>query len=548
MFRNKCASIQEELNKNKISLDYDPSHFTPNEFNFELTTPSEIFDIIHKLPPNKSPGVDGLTSECVKEVAEIISAPVSDCINASLLQGVFPEKMKIGRIIPLHKKDSRLDINNYRYLTILSVISKVYERAVHTKLYNYLTERNLLSNCQFGFRKNRSTQDAALAFLNEIHDALENGEIPAGILYDMTKAFDAMNHKLVCHRLKQLGCGEPVVNWFTSYLRNRNSTVVLTDESGNKFVSLPMISNVGVPQGSIIGPLCFLITINGLPGACNNGRFFLYADDSNVALSGKNADEVYNKITECNDKVDTWTRNNGLALNANKTTTMIFRKCSELNKLLEESGVNVSESAKFLGIIIDRNLKFEEHVKLVSDKLKKGIYALRSLRDFLPRNELLSVYHALIGSQLTYGILVWGLTTNHNMEKLLRLQKWAIRTICKLPRRTSCRDKFKELGIMTFPSLYGYHASIFIHEKVSKGELMLNRDVHNHDTRTKSQIFIDHKSSKKTMNTIYSNGIRVYNELPNEIRNLGMTMFRKRSREHFLNLTSYKYNDILSCN
>ena len=188
----------------------------------------------------------------------------------------------------------------------------------------------------------------------------------------------------------------------------------------------------------------------------------------------------------------------------------------------------MNESTKFLGVMIDSKLNFNNHIDMITNKIKSGIFALRNLREFLPKKKLIEVYHALIGSHLRYGILAWGMTTNQNTD-----------------RRKSCREKFSDIGIMTFPSLYAHHASVFIHGKIHSGELRVNKDLHGYNTRKCNDIYIEYKSKKKTMNTIYSNGIRVYNRLPEEMKKLEVTALKSKCKEYYINQAAYSFKEIL---
>ena len=267
---------------------------------------------------------------------------------------------------------------------------------------------------------------------------------------------------------------------------------------------------------------------------------------SNALASDTNTSVVCDRVVNCYTNVQNWSENNGLTINKSKTATLIFKRNCTLENLLANNDIQTEESAKFLGVILDSKLTFNEHVDMVAKKVSSGIYALKVLRDVLPKKELVSVYHALIGSHLTYGILAWGLTSKHNMERLLRLQKWAIRTMLSQTRITSCRNRFRELEILTFPCLYAFHACIHLHKLKLAGELKDNSVVHGYYTRHSNDIHIGHRQYHKTKTTLYSDGIRMYNKLPDNIRqNSSLPSFRVAVKKYFLSVEAYDYEDLL---
>ena len=456
------------------------------------STSIEVFNIIHSLNSNKSTGIDCISVKVVKSIAFALSGPLSDIFNASLLQGSFPDLMKVGKITPIYKKGDHSDVQNYRPITILPVFSKILERLMYYRLYSYLESNKLLNESQFGFRRGKSTQNAILKFLEKIYRALDCQELPIGILFDLSKAFDSISHSILLKKLESYGIN--CINWFKSYLSDRSNCVVIRNDQGFESRSSHFSTTVGVPQGSILGPLLFIIYVNDaidlMQDKCN---FVVFADDSNAVSSVKKQDNLINEIETINSSFEKWVSSNGLTLNKNKTNIMVFS-----SKITELGDLTLTNSAKFLGIEVDSKLKFDSHVESVCKKLRSAIYCIRNIRDWAGQDLLVNTYHALIQSHLSYGILAWGHQPQCRIDRILRLQKWAIRTIKRKQRRDSCRNLFKELGILTFPALYIFHVLVYAYNQHFEGKTTARFEQHSYNLRNNFDICTEKNRLTKT--------------------------------------------------
>ena len=331
---------------------------TNTQFKFSVVTEENIDKIIRNLKLHTSTGIDKISSAFIKSFSYILSKPLTYLINLSLTNGVFPDSLKIAKVLPIFKGNN-LDINslnNYRPISVLPILSKIFERAVYNQIYDYFTSNNLLYISQYGFRRNHSTELAVTEFVDNVFKFLDNGINPIAIFMDLSKAFDTINHPTILYKLRHYGISDNELNWFQSYLSNRKQLVCLDDYTS----SLSTITT-GVPQGSILGPLLFLIYVNDLSSSSTNTKCIMYADDTSLLIPYKlnscctiatQTDFINNELKYVYD----WLCANKLSLNTNKTKYMIFhftqRKLSN-NDIpsikIHEKQIERVETFKFLG-------------------------------------------------------------------------------------------------------------------------------------------------------------------------------------------------------
>ena len=324
------------------------------------TDEKEIKEIINKLDDKSSSGYDSISNKIVKTVSASVTPYLVSLINLSIRKGVFPDELKKAKVLPLFKEGSKLEEGNYRPISLLIVWSKIYERVLHNRIYNFFEHFSLFHSKQFGFRSKHSTIDALVELTEKIRQNYTNCETTSFFI-DLKKAFDTINHKLLLTKLERYGIRGNCLKWIQSYLENRKQKVELNGTSSSW-----LEITCGVPQGSILGPLLFLIYINDMPLVCKTVKILLFADDTNIEAIGC----CYADVSEDLKNLNRWLDQNKLVLNMTKTTQVNFKNNSFKKKFsLCETEININSVCNYLGFKTDLKLSFKTHVDYVNKKL-----------------------------------------------------------------------------------------------------------------------------------------------------------------------------------
>lgn len=478
----------------------------------------------------------------IKTIIELIAVPLAHIFNCSLKSGKFPEGFKSSIVSPIYKKGPIFEVSNYRPISLLNCISKILEKIVCYRLTLHLEENKLLIDQQFGFRAGRSTSDAVSNFLNDLDDSLSQKKHAIGLFCDLTRAFECVNPFILLNKLStHYGLSSAAIKWFESYLLNRTQkTKIPTVQDGiKKFVmSGPQRVKLGVPQGSILGPLLFLVYVNDLIFCSPEeiARFTLFADDTSVLISGQNRSEVFKNLSTVIKYLQRWFTANDLHLNSNKTTFIYFDPCKVENiDTINSAGLSISPSAevKFLGIVLDNRLAWRSHVDSLYSKLSSAIFAIMTIRKNVDPAPALLTYHSYFHSLLSYGIIYWGFSPS--AHSIFLLQKRAVRSVFGLKRFISCRDLFKNNSILTFYGQLALDTCTLIHK--IKDSLPKHNDIHGYNTRNKTNIMT---SKAKLFNRSFlGTGITMYNKIPGDLKSLDLNHFKPALKAYLLEISPY---------
>ena len=389
-FVNIGNMIEDKIpdGKNKFT-DYLNKRNINNLFLYPVDN-VEIKSMISVLSTSKACGPNSIPNNILKTSSDIFMEPIKMLINKSFISGSFPNLLKLANVCPIYKKKDKTRCENYRPISLLSNLSKLFERSMHTRMYKFLDDSNSFYELQFGFRKKYSTNHALLSIIEGIRKTLDNTTFSCGVFIDLEKAFDTVNHTILLAKLDHYGLRGIVNSWFKSYLEGRQQHVTI-DGVSSQYKNIMC----GVPQGSILGPLLFLLYINDMHRAVKHSIIHHFADDTNLLYSNKNLKQLRKRINEDLKLIFNWLCANRLSLNVGKTEFIIFkpkRKSLKERITLKLNGVTLYESPKikYLGLIMDDRLTWKFHIFELRKKLNKSVGMIYKMRNVCPQRVLLS--------------------------------------------------------------------------------------------------------------------------------------------------------------
>ena len=510
-----------------------------NTMVFNHTTISEISFYIKKLKKN---GQLGDISKkflilCVNEIVPFICRLFNLCID----QGIFPSVFKSAKITPVYKKGARSCISNYRPISVLTNLSKVFETVIYNRLNNYFNEREILSKNQYGYRKGMSTELAILDLVSKLMPAINDQKYAVCVFLDYSSAFDTLCRNRLLNKLHRYGVRGNGYRLLESYFDARNQSV-----SYNSHLSRRLYQNIGVVQGSKLGPLLYDIYSNDFNFLCDNNECILYADDTCLVFAGKDLIELEQYINGKLQMVQLWCNNNKMSLNVLKSQFMLItNRRVEMYPSLVIGGNEISrvENFKYLGIMMDEKLKYHAQVEYIKSKLSSLCGVSFRLKNHFNLQSANSFYYALVYSVVSYCIVVWGglLECTHRGDVLDRLYSKAVKNIfSKFYSQSMCT--FKAANILKLCDIYKYRTAIIMFRILKLGHFPSIRNSidlaypdHNYPTRASHLFNVPFPRVLTIRMNFQYQFINIWNNLPNRIKNIeSIGSFKRELKKYFL--------------
>ena len=538
-FNDYFANVGSEL-ASKIpqvpSINISDENAAQSTFNFDYVTEDEVSKALMRMKNKKSVGIDGISMHILKMSTPVIIPSLTYLFNKSLAEGIFPSQWKRSKLIPLFKSGEKSNPANYRPIAILPCISKVLEKIVQKQLAQYLKVNGLLSAAQSGFRDKHSTSTALLKVTDDWLLAIDEGLYTGAIFIDLKRAFDTVDPFIMLKKLKQMGLSQACLNWFESYLTNRKVGTFLNS-------SLSDFSDIhhGVPQGSILGPVLFVIYINDIVQQVKDCNIHLYADDTVLYFSHKDPSHIENVLNNNLKQVYDWMCVNKLSLNPSKTESFLIGSRSQLarrNSLcikLCGQVIKHKETVKYLGVTLDQQLKWDVHINVLCSKVSKLVNYLSRLRYFLNETCLKLLYNSLILPLFDYADLIYGSSNTKYTMQLQKLQNRAGRTILRISpyKHTSNHVIHQLLNWESLNSRRKKHINSMVFKCLHDLSAPYLKDSfkfisHNYSLRSNGNLSLPKPKTEYCRRMFIYRGSSSYNELPSQPKSCStLTSFNK---------------------
>lgn len=533
-FINSITEIIEDLNK-----DYDNGNedilenvtISSNYFEkFTTVTMCSLRKCIQNLP-NKTSSTNGITTKILKSAFEIIGNRLLDVISTSLETGEVPKNWKVSTVVPIEKKPNTSNCNEYRPVNMLPSYEKVLELLVKDDLCNFIENNNILTNCQSGFRKNNSCETAIQSVLVQWKGVLNKKLYVGAIFLDFKRAFETINRPLLLEKLERMGFRGTVLKWFNSYLINRMQVCKYKNS-----VSEPREVLHGVPQGSVLGPILFILYLNDIVTYIKNSiarvEIQMFADDTLIYVTGNDIDVIIETLNEALEHICKWLTKNNLTLNTEKSKVMLlsnqFSTINNSNRHVEINQQKIQRVTefKYLGVIIDQHLKFSSHANYVIKKVSKKVYFLCRISSFLSEWSKLLVYKTIIAPHFIYCPTILFMFNNSEFYSLQKIQNKALRSILNCNSYTSIRFMLEQVEILSVRQIIMLNVFIFLFKLLNNmlpthllEYCSFINDIHDYNTRNNQNFYVERSNTNYGQNHLFNKGLRLYNDLPQEIKN-----------------------------
>lgn len=540
-FNKFFATVGSEIQKKLKIADASPVNTGTQKFELMQENEDTIIKLIDRIRTDVAVGSDDINAKLIKDSKHIISNSLMQLINISYKTSVFPSCMKKAIVKAIHKKESTEDPSNYRPLSILSVVSKIFERSATDQLVQYLEVNNLLTPLQHAYRKGHSTQTCLNEIVDYIYKENDKGNTVGIASLDLSKAFDSINHSHLLQKLITLGLGETSLEWCKSYLTDRTQQTKFKN-----FISTTETVTSGVPQGSILGPILFICFVNDLPEQFENCKIISYADDTQILVSAKSTKEIKLRLENLIQTAQKWYNRNSLLNNASKTEIMLIskRKNKETFEInITDSGkqkkLKLKKSIKVLGVHLDEELNWNKHTSQVNRRARYATRNLQRTNHLIPFKSRLLLYNCLVACHFNYSDTVWGGCSTKNKNKLQRTQNAAIKSIMGLKPRDSSSQALGKANLLNLEQKRKVHEAVYVHKALA-GKLpqltcqqyQQHQSLKNYRSAEKQILSIPKHKTENYKNSPLYRTITTWNSIPHSIKKTETSTFKKNCQSH----------------
>ena len=531
--------------------------------NFEIQTIKEedIMANLEKLNLTTNTDILGLDCKLLRLSNSVISKDLTELINLSIKSDTVPQDWKLARVTPIYKgSGDKEDPSNYRPISVVCHIAKIFEKVIAHQFITYLTTNNLITADQSAYLHGRSTQTSLHKVIDDILESMDNGEITAACFIDISKCFDSIDHKFLLTKLEKHGIRKNI-GWFKSYLSGRQQRVI-----SNGTLSKTMPVNAGVPQGSVLGPFLFILFANDIGNFISTGQINCYADDALIYVSATNIIEAQEQLQQCINAVEYWYTENKLKVNATKTEVMILgipQKIAGIsqNNFCIKFGNNqlrVVKEFRYLGVHLDQGLTWNTHCGKIFSKAGLKLHLMRRLQKILPKKTMIQIYKTYMMPILEYAATVWGYTSADNINRIQRIINLCARIISNDYDFINSRgaDLAKELGLSKFEERRDFLLSVLMykcHEGMAPANLTDKLDLHSEinirlSRHTDEATYHIPRTRTRTAEASFIvQGPTVWNRVPLHIRNApSLDTFKKYYKKEILGLEVPSHTAVVS--